>query len=106
MLRAWELASSSRRSQGPLAQPEVLPKLLVGQTQGELWVAERDWIIEIYWPSLPPLIKRAYRDQKFVKHLAAAVAVFNDELRQIVERIRGLTDPDQLRRQLLESLEP
>jgi hypothetical protein len=77
------------------------------QCQGELWVAERDWIdLEIYWPTLPPLIKRAYRDEKFIKHLVATVTAFNDELAAIVERVRGLTEPDQLRRQLLGSLEP
>jgi hypothetical protein len=47
----------------------------------------------------------AYRDEKFIKHLVAAVTAFNDELAAIVERIRGLTEPDQLRRQLLQSLE-
>jgi hypothetical protein len=76
------------------------------QCQGELWLAERDWIdLEVYWPSLPPLIKRAYRDEKFIARLASAVAAFTDELGEIVVRIRHLTDPDTLKRQLLKSLE-
>jgi hypothetical protein len=59
------------------------------QCQGGLWVAEREWIdIAVYWPKLPPFIKRAYRDEDYIKKLAAAVDAFNDELQQTVEQVR------------------
>jgi hypothetical protein len=79
----------------------------VAQTQGSLWVAEREWIdIAIYWPKLPLFTKRAFRDEAFIKHLAAAVARFNEELAETVERIRSYSDPpgSALKKQLMESL--
>lgn len=60
------------------------------QCQGALWVAEREWIdICVYWPKMPPLIKRAYRDEAYIAEMSAAVDTFNDELNTIVERIRS-----------------
>lgn len=81
------------------ALPHILiDKLLRGefpaehkaQCQGNLWVAEREWIdIEVYWPKMPPFTKRAYRDDTYIRDLDAAVRQFNDELAQVVEHIRG-----------------
>lgn len=60
------------------------------QCQGALWVAEREWIdICVYWPKMPPLIKRAYRDEAYIAEMSAAVDAFNEELNTIVERIRS-----------------
>lgn len=60
------------------------------QCQGALWVAEREWIdIVVYWPEMPVFIKRAYRDEKYISELSKAVDTFNDELWQLVERVRG-----------------
>jgi hypothetical protein len=76
------------------------------QCQGELWVAEREWIdICVYWPTLPPLIKRAYRDERFIIHLANCVNAFCDELSLVVERVRTISEPNALKRQLMKSLE-
>ena len=59
------------------------------QCQGALWVAEREWIdLIVHWPKLPPFIKRAYRDEEYIKQLEKAVDQFNAELAQIVERVR------------------
>jgi len=59
------------------------------QCQGALWVAEREWIdLAIYWPGLPLFVKRAARDEAYIRDLAAAVDAFNSELAEIVERIR------------------
>lgn len=72
------------------------------QCQGALWVAERDTIdICCYWPKMPPLIKQAGRDAAYIKTLADAVDAFNDELAELVERLRP--DPDKLHRQLIMS---
>lgn len=57
------------------------------QCQGQLWVAEREWVdLVCYWPKLPPFIKRAYRDEAFIKLLAAEVDQFNDELETLVAK--------------------
>ena len=81
------------------AIPSVLIELLIkdqfppehkAQTQGQLWIAERDWVdICVYWPGMPPLIKRAGRDEKYISELSSAVEQFNDELDELVERIRS-----------------
>ncbi len=60
------------------------------QCQGALWVAEREWVdIVVYWPKLPLFVRRAHRDDEYIKKLADAVDQFNDELAQTVERVRG-----------------
>lgn len=61
------------------------------QCQGALWVARREWIdITIYYPKMPKLIKRAYRDEVYIADLERAVDQFNSELHETVERIRRL----------------
>lgn len=58
------------------------------QLQGQLWVAEREWVdFESYWPGLPPFIKRVYRDEPYIKGLAAAVDEFVSEMLETIERI-------------------
>ena len=75
----------------------LIDKLLSGefppehkaQCQGQLWVSEREWIdICVYWPKLPPLIVRAGRDNGYIAQMAGEVARFNDELQEVVARIR------------------
>ena len=58
------------------------------QCQGGLWVAERELIdISVYWPKMPPFIKRAARDEVYIKTIANAVAQFNEELAAMVDRV-------------------
>lgn len=60
------------------------------QCQGALWVCERDWIeIAVYSPKLPLFIKRAHRDDAYIKTMAGEIDRFNDELALLVERIRA-----------------
>lgn len=80
------------------ALPHILiDKLLRGtfppehkaQCQGNLWVAEREWIdLSIYWPKIPTLEIRACRDEVYIAELSREVDRFNDELAETVERIR------------------
>ena len=57
------------------------------QCQGQLWVAEREWIdLLCYWPKMPPHIVRAYRDEPYIKQISDEVDQFNDELAEIVSR--------------------
>ncbi len=59
------------------------------QCQGALWVAERQWIdIAVYWPKMPLFIKRAVRDDIYIKQISEAVDKFNDDLRETVAKIR------------------
>lgn len=62
----------------------------VAQCQGQLWVAEREWVdIAVYWPGFPLFVKRATRDEAYIKRLSEAVDEFNAELDEIVARVRG-----------------
>lgn len=59
------------------------------QCQGALWVAERAWIdLAIYSPGLPLVVHRLARDEEYIRNLAAEVDRFNDELAEIVEKVR------------------
>lgn len=79
--------------------PHILIELLLkdqfppehkAQCQGALWVAEREWIdITCYWPKMPPFIKRADRDEEYIKNLSGEIDRFNDELAEMVERVRS-----------------
>lgn len=60
------------------------------QVQGTLWLTGRKWWdIAVYWPGLPLFVKRAERDEEYIKTLAAEVSRFNDELDLIVKTIRA-----------------
>jgi len=64
------------------------------QCQGGLWVAEREWIdLLVYWPDLPPFIKRAERDEIYIVKLERAVDEFNEELADMVAKIRAYGAP-------------
>lgn len=79
-------------------QPDLMIEVLMrdqfpaehkAQCQGALWVSEREWIdIAVYWPKLPLFIKRAYRDEAYIKTLADEVDRFNEELAGVVEKVR------------------
>lgn len=81
-----------------------LPAEHAKQVQGQLWVAEREWAdFMSYWPKMPPLLVRVYRDETAIKAIAAAVSKFNDDLDALVERLTNWK-PNQLEQQLTESL--
>lgn len=60
------------------------------QCQGQLWIAEREWLdIAVYWPGMPIFVHREVRDPHFIAALAKSVAEFNDELDEIVAKVRA-----------------
>jgi YqaJ-like viral recombinase domain len=60
------------------------------QCQGQLWVAEREWVDFVsYWPKLPLFAKRVFRDEPYIKRLATEVDRFNNELADLIEKIRA-----------------
>ena len=62
------------------------------QLQGNLWIANRQWIdIVIYWPGMPPYRERVVRDQQFINELDVQVHNFNRELDGIVKQIEDLS---------------
>lgn len=67
-----------------------LPPEHKAQVQGNLWIAEREfWDFVSYWPRLPVLTVRVYRDEDYIKTLSDEIDRFNDELAALVERIRN-----------------
>lgn len=71
-----------------------LPPEHVAQVQGNIWTAERDWWDFVsFWPKLPMLRVRVYRDEPYIKALSDEIDRFNDELAALVERIRRYGAP-------------
>lgn len=69
---------------------DAVPSEHVAQCQGALWIAEREWLDFVsYWPGLPLFVKRVYRDEKFITHLAHQVDVFINELKTVMEAVKG-----------------
>ena len=59
------------------------------QCQGGLWIGEREWIdLCVYWPRMPTFIKRAYRDEAYIRALESEVDRFLIDLDDLVTRIR------------------
>lgn len=76
-------------------EADVLPPEHKAQCQGVLWVAEREWIdLAVYFTGMPLFVKRATRDEEYIRKLAAEVDAFNEELARVVEKVRryGQTD--------------
>lgn len=66
-----------------------LPPEHKAQVQGNLWLSEREyWDFVSYWPKLPMLTVRVYRDEAYIKEMSDAIDQFNDELAALVEKIR------------------
>lgn len=67
---------------------DKLPPEHVAQVQGQLWVSEREWCDFVsYWPKLPLLAKRVYRDEAYIKNLIAEIDRFNDELETLTQQL-------------------
>jgi hypothetical protein len=80
---------------------EEMPSEHRAQTQGALWVAQREWLDFVaYWPGLPVFVQRQYRDDAYIAVLAAEIERFNVDLAEIVERIRRYGEPPRERRRV------
>lgn len=97
------------------AQPDIqidrlerdrLPPEHVAQVQGNLLVTEREyWDFVSFWPKLPMLRVRVYRDEPYIKRLSAGIDAFNEELALLVDRIRSYGNPrEHLKNSLVQSL--
>lgn len=82
----------------------TLPSEHKAQVQGSIWITEREWWDFVsYWPKLPQLDIRIPRDDGYIAALSSAVAAFNEELAELVERIRCQDNPERVRRQFIMS---
>lgn len=69
---------------------DEIPAEHKAQCQGQIWVAERNWVdLVAYWPGMPLAIWREYRDEEYIKTLSDAVDRFNADLDELVNRIRS-----------------
>lgn len=67
-----------------------LPSEHRAQVQGQLLISEREYVdFASYWPALPLFVVRVFPDDAYLKNLAQQLKVFNAELQDIVERVRG-----------------
>lgn len=67
---------------------EKLPTTHVPQTQGGLWISEREWCDFVsYHPVLPPLIIRVNRDEMYIAKLAKAINDFNEKMLEKREQL-------------------
>jgi hypothetical protein len=84
-----EIKSCKPEVMAELIDADKFPSKHVAQCQGNLWIAEREWIdISCGWPKMPTLIKRAYRDESYIRRLDEEVDLFNEELTELVEKLR------------------
>lgn len=68
---------------------DELPSEHRAQCQGQLWIAEREWVDFVsYWPGLPLFAKRVFRDEPYIARLAEAVRVFNAEMEETIAKIQ------------------
>lgn len=69
--------------------PEYFPPEFKAQTQGQLMVAEREWVdLGVYCRKLPLFLVRAVRDEPYIANMRGEIDRFNDELAELVEKVR------------------
>lgn len=83
-----------------------LPPEHKAQVQGNIWLSERIfWDFVSYWPKLPLLKVRVFRDDIYIKNMSAEIDRFNDELAAMVESIRNYDRRSEiLKNQLVQSV--
>ncbi len=83
------------------------------QTQGQLWIAEREWNdLLSYHPEMPPALIRVERDEAFILKLAQVITLFAEILEQqfavCIQRgwvqARRESQPDYSQRATMEAL--
>lgn len=68
---------------------DELPAEHKAQCQGQLWISGREWVDFVsYWPGLPLFGKRVFRDESYIARLKVEVDAFNEELLELMERVK------------------
>lgn len=83
-----------------------LPPEHKAQVQGNIWISGREWWDFVsYWPKLPMLTVRVFRDDIYIANMSAEIDAFNAELAELVERIRNYDRRGEvLKNQLVQSV--
>jgi hypothetical protein len=67
-----------------------IPTEHIPQIQGELWVCEREWSDFVsYWPGLPLMVVRAYRDEVKIKSIELGVEMFRNEMNELMQQLEA-----------------
>ena len=70
---------------------ERLPTTYKKQVQGNLWVAEREWVDFVsYDPRVqqkPYFCERVYRDEDYIKELSIKITMFITDMQKLMERL-------------------
>jgi predicted phage-related endonuclease len=83
-----EIKSKLAKLQVEVILSGEIPKEHIAQVQGGLWVSEREWLDFVsYWPGMPLFVKRAYRDEAYIRDISRRVEKFYDELENRISRI-------------------
>lgn len=68
-----------------------VPSEHVMQLQGNLLIAEREWIdFASHCRNMPLFVKRIYRDETKIQEIRDGLQKFHEELQSLVEKIRGM----------------
>lgn len=83
-----------------------LPPEHKAQVQGNIWISGRQWWDFVsYWPKLPMLTVRVFRDDIYIANMSAEIDAFNAELAGLVESIRNYDRRSEiLKNQLVQSV--
>lgn len=85
-----EIKTKAPHLQIPVLLSGEVPAEHTAQLQGQLWVAEREWVDFLsYWPGLQPFLKRVYRDDDYISKLASAVEEFHAQMAEIMEKVKA-----------------
>lgn len=62
----------------------------IAQIQGELWVCDREWSdLVSYWPGLPLVVNRVYRDEAKIKSIELGVMMFLNEMQELMNQLKA-----------------
>jgi len=87
----WENKSALAHIQIERLLSGVLPPEHKPQCQGQLMVAQRQWVdFQSSCRGLPPLIVRVDRDERYIAAMKISINEFVDELDELVTKIRGM----------------
>lgn len=76
---------------GYLLGGDAVPATYRAQTQGQLLIAEREWVDFLsYSPVMPPALVRTYRDDPYIRALAGILDAFVERMMDARERLRAM----------------
>lgn len=84
-----EIKTKLPHLQAEVLLADKLPAEHLAQCQGNLWVAEREWIDFVsYWPRMPLFVKRVYRDDAYIAMLEKEIDRFLAEMDTYLATLR------------------